>query len=199
MQETEGDGGRREGNRRERLLAIHEAAAALVEASEPAVVTIDAIAERAGVSRRTFFNYYASKEDAILGFRPLDIPEDAAAKIEGDDLTRAAHLLLAVVRTGRLTGSAQIERRRALLERFPELVQRQRQHSHDAQELVLEALAARASDEGEDQLIRRRILVLAAGMAVRFAIEHDTHLLDELTDTDLEDAVSRIRTILKDL
>jgi len=30
--------------------------------------TIEELCERAGISRRTFFNYFASKEDAVLGF-----------------------------------------------------------------------------------------------------------------------------------
>ena len=32
-----------------------------------AAATVEAITERAGVSRRTFFNYYPTKEDALLG------------------------------------------------------------------------------------------------------------------------------------
>ena len=39
--------------------------------------TIDELCERAGISRRTFFNYFASKEDAVLGI-PLHANSDEA-------------------------------------------------------------------------------------------------------------------------
>ncbi|MHC2998810.1 hypothetical protein OB08_05430 [Microbacterium sp. HJ5] len=39
--------------------------------------TIDELCERAGISRRTFFNYFASKEDAVLGI-PLHADSDEA-------------------------------------------------------------------------------------------------------------------------
>ncbi|MCT2581810.1 TetR family transcriptional regulator [Actinophytocola sp. S1-96] len=41
--------------------------------------TVDEVCERAGVSRRTFFNYFASKDDAVLG---LSARGDTAAKEE---------------------------------------------------------------------------------------------------------------------
>lgn len=33
--------------------------------------TVDEVCDEAGISRRTFFNYFASKEDAVLGFTTL--------------------------------------------------------------------------------------------------------------------------------
>jgi AcrR family transcriptional regulator len=41
--------------------------------------TVDEVCARAGVSRRTFFNYFASKDDAVLG---LSVRGDTAAKEE---------------------------------------------------------------------------------------------------------------------
>jgi AcrR family transcriptional regulator len=40
--------------------------------------TVEEVCERAGISRRTFFNYFPSKEDAILGAPGDSIPEDLA-------------------------------------------------------------------------------------------------------------------------
>src|SRR3954468_1297252 len=46
--------------------ALHEAAVRLAIAHGPARVTVEAIADEAGVSRRTFSNYFANKEEALL-------------------------------------------------------------------------------------------------------------------------------------
>lgn len=46
--------------------ALHEAAVALAIEHGPEKVTVEAIADAAEVSRRTFSNYFASKEEALL-------------------------------------------------------------------------------------------------------------------------------------
>src|ERR1700712_1655453 len=47
-------------------LALHQAALQLVAERGLDRVSIDDIAERADVSPRTFFNYFSSKDDAVL-------------------------------------------------------------------------------------------------------------------------------------
>jgi AcrR family transcriptional regulator len=51
-------------------LALHQAALELVAERGLDAVSVDDIAARADVSPRTFFNYYPSKDDAILGLDP---------------------------------------------------------------------------------------------------------------------------------
>ncbi len=55
--------------------ALHEAALQLVAERGLDSVSIDDIADRADVSPRTFFNYFSSKDDAVLGLDP-----DASAR-----------------------------------------------------------------------------------------------------------------------
>ena len=50
--------------------ALHESALRLVAERGLDAVSIDDIADRADVSPRTFFNYFAAKDDAVLGLDP---------------------------------------------------------------------------------------------------------------------------------
>lgn len=60
------DGGLRERKRQETLARITAAGLALFKANGFDATTLDAIAEAAGISRRTFFHYFKSKDDILL-------------------------------------------------------------------------------------------------------------------------------------
>ncbi len=68
----------RERRRLRTIENIREAAIALVARHGLEHVTADMIAEAAGISLRTFFNYFAYKEEALIP-PPLGFPSDAAA------------------------------------------------------------------------------------------------------------------------
>lgn len=55
--------------------SIHDAAYELVTAQGMRATTVDEIAEKAGVSPRTFFNYFPTKDDAVLGLRAPKLTE----------------------------------------------------------------------------------------------------------------------------
>lgn len=69
-----GQESRRERKRRETHRRVTEAALALFASQGYEATTLDAIAEAAGIARRTFFHYFASKE-AILAAWQSDLPE----------------------------------------------------------------------------------------------------------------------------
>ncbi len=70
--------GLRERRRRQTSADIRGAAVRLAQARGFDKVTIDEICAEAGVSTRTFFNYFANKESAIA-YGPSDIPPELAA------------------------------------------------------------------------------------------------------------------------
>jgi AcrR family transcriptional regulator len=69
----------RERRRRQTSLDIHHAALRLARQRGVDNVTVDEISVEAGVSSRTFFNYFTNEESAIA-YAPLDIPAEVAAK-----------------------------------------------------------------------------------------------------------------------
>jgi len=73
----------RERKKAETWTTLHEAAAALAQQKGLEQATVEAIAQSAGVSPRTFFNYFPAKEDAVLGLHePVLDPAEAAKEAE---------------------------------------------------------------------------------------------------------------------
>lgn len=82
------DGGPREPGLRERKKharreALIDAAHALVDEHGLEAVTVEAVCRRAGVSARTFFNYFQSKDDAVLGLAPWTLDPDLVETFVG--------------------------------------------------------------------------------------------------------------------
>jgi AcrR family transcriptional regulator len=93
--------GLRERKKAETHQALAKAALDLADRLGPDRVTVEAIADAAGVSPRTFFNYFSSKEDAIVGIAPAHssaLLADLLARPEGEpplDALRAVVLAAA--------------------------------------------------------------------------------------------------------
>ncbi|GAA1921095.1 hypothetical protein GCM10009688_27680 [Arthrobacter gandavensis] len=69
------DGGLRERKRAATHSAITSAARALTAEHGLAGFTVEELCEQVGISRRTFFNYFPAKEDAVLG-APAALPAE---------------------------------------------------------------------------------------------------------------------------
>ena len=113
--------GLRERQKAARRDALVAAAQELVGAHGLDGVTVEEICDRAGVSTRTFFNYFASKDDAVLAMGPWAMDPAAADAFvaggpTGDVMTDVEHLVVALVATppagsGRMACALELARR----------------------------------------------------------------------------------------
>jgi AcrR family transcriptional regulator len=164
--------GLRERKKAETRAALQDATLRLAARHGIDKVSIEAIADAVGVSPRTFFNYFPSKEDAIVGMSPT-VPSPVV------DLLRerpADEAPLAALRSA-LKGS--VERlqedperwmaRRQLVQRHPELAARYAARlAQVEQDLVIEI--ARRLDLDPDHDLYPGTVVGAAMAAVRVAM-----------------------------
>lgn len=152
----------RERKKRETRQAIHRAVTALAAERDLVDVTVDEICRAAGVSSRTFFNYYPSKAAAVLGSPAATLEEVLAARPALDPrlplVERAVVLVAAVVEAG-----APPERLRELVRREPELVQGALAWAADLRRTLTEHLAP-----GEPSGRAR----LAVALVVAALVEH---------------------------
>lgn len=168
----------RERKREQTWTAIHQAAAQLALAHEQiSDVSVDEIAERANISQRTFFNYFGSKEDAILGQRPPVIDDATAAAFtleEGDDLVEKVTLLVISVFRQATAGSGPAQRR-ALMRRHPGLISRGMSHVEEVRHVVEDLVVERMTEqprwrESADVDDATQLVVLIASAIMRVAI-----------------------------
>ena len=87
----------REQKRLETRLRIEDAATELVDKHSFSEVTIEEICELAGISRRTFFNYFDSKESAVLGAPSADFTKDMRERFLHEPTTNILDLVLNLV------------------------------------------------------------------------------------------------------
>jgi AcrR family transcriptional regulator len=188
--------------------AIHEAAAALAVRHGVEGTTVEAVAAAAGVSPRTFFNYFPAKEDAILGMRAPSLDPEMldGFSLEHDLLGQVSRLLLAVSRSAYAGRDA--ERRRRLLQDHPSLGRRRHELMLEAEALVRHTLAellardpAWSAGIGEHRVDEvARMLVLLGGVPLRFAITAESYSpAHGLPTEDHESALSLLHRLQEKL
>lgn len=167
----------RERKKTETWHAIHDAAAELALDEDTKHVTVEAIASEAGISQRTFFNYFPTKEDAILGVRAPRAPELPEDFLDEDGLIhRTTELLLTVGRSTYAEGDA--DRRTRLFEKFPHLLLRRREMMIEGEDLVYQTIATAMAEHpgwrdglnGHSVESVARMLTMAAGVPLRYLI-----------------------------
>lgn len=165
--------GLRERKKRQTREDLHRAALDLVEQKGLSAVTTDEIAARAGVSARTFFNYFPSKDGAVLGQSAEDLDRLKRLLTERPEDEPPLETLRTVILAAMAPSSFDLElraqRMRVLLHE-PALAPAVVGSNIRMQNVLLEAFAERRPAEGLD--LRIRVMVAAALAAVRASLEH---------------------------
>jgi AcrR family transcriptional regulator len=145
---------RRERKKQATRQSLHDAAFALVEEQGLAAVTIEAIADRADVATRTFFNYFSSKEEAVLDRdpnRPEALRQALLARPPSEDALTALRLVMEQLVAQEILDGEQLLRRMLLIRSEPLLRGAMAAMHDEMEEALVEAVARRTGqDPGAD-------------------------------------------------
>jgi AcrR family transcriptional regulator len=202
--------GLRERKRAQTRRRLEEAAIGLALRDGLDKVTIDAISERADVSPRTFFNYFDSKDDAVLGVSPPDVGDETLtrhlARYDGSDLAESLIGLLITVLGPSIDEPAMHESRLEVVRQNPELMERlmgrtarmTEQLTAAATTLIAHNGAAR-DDQPISDGVAETLLMTCAG-AIRAATRRWSTSTTDLSLEELEQrAVALVREAIEKL
>lgn len=191
----DGSPGLRERKKVETRQALRLAAIALSRPSGPDAVSVEAICERAGVAKRTFFNYFAAKEDAVLGWSEDDrghLEEAVAGRPAGEAALEALQAALATL-VDEATASAVWHAQLELLRLHPELRGRLVGPARQLEETLAAGLARRTGRPRADPELVLLAAVAATTLRVTLA-----HWLDSPEGTDGSALLARAFAALRE-
>ena len=191
--------GLRERKKRETRRAINLAALELVEEKGFAVVTTEEIAARAGVSARTFFNYFPSKEAAVIGTTAEELEsyaEQLEEVVDGETpLESLRRILAGMLAPASVDRELRAKRRRILLGEpslAPALVGNNIRIENALTAALERRLGVRAGASLEP-----RLTVAVAIAAVRACIEHQQNGGAGRLERNIDQAFDRIAAGLR--
>ncbi len=164
--------GLRERKKLERRRCIEAAAIDLFETTDFDGTTIEDIAAKADIAPRTFFYYFATKEDVVLAdyaARLELIIDELGRQPEGDGPWAALRASFLVVATDYSAERHQLVRRFAIMAENPSVYARSLQLQAGWEEALAEALAGRI---GTDNDIEARLMAAAALACMRSSLQH---------------------------
>jgi AcrR family transcriptional regulator len=152
--------------------ALQRAALALAADRGPEV-TVEEICAEVDLSPRTFFNYFSSKEEAILGEPPAVPSDEVLAEFEAGgptgDLVADLRDVLARHLEDALPTVEQMHLRRHVLEHHPELVPHMMGAFMAIERRLVEAVARR--DGAEPEGVRAHVVAGVASVAMRLSVQ----------------------------
>jgi AcrR family transcriptional regulator len=164
--------GRRERKKLATRQALQDAALRLVADRGLEQVTVEDISEAADVATRTFFNYFSSKEEALLG----DAPEKVATvhrlvadRPATESPLEAVHQVLRELALQQAQRREELLLRQRVIERHPGLLARQLGMYASFERALAAAVAERPGVPAADAL-SARVMATAAVAAARAAV-----------------------------
>ncbi|MYM20888.1 TetR family transcriptional regulator [Brevibacterium sp. 5221] len=201
----------RERKARQTRQALQDAALDLVSAGTLEGVTVAQIAERAEVSPRTFFNYFSSKEDAVVGLSAEAMNAEARRAViaslpeRSTPVEEVAYALRAVF--SKIGGKPSNGRRlRHLMGQYPQLVNHRMEITRDVESDLVEAIAERLSARGmalgDEDSTRMLILVCKAALQHTYrTLQSDpsSYESEEAAEAVFADSVHLLRSVIERL
>lgn len=175
---------------------IHDIAEKLALSKGLAAAKVEDIADAAGISRRTFFNYFPTKEDAVLGIQAPSLPDGAPERFSGsseDLLTRTVYLVMEVIRTSSVPNSS-FKRRKELRKRFPELSLRFESRAVAAEKIVYPIVAQHLSKRSSDSTSEDIEIILGMTAAI---IRYTYRIDHEIKDSSLLQSIQAFKTVIR--
>ncbi|AXL13088.1 TetR family transcriptional regulator [Microbacterium foliorum] len=149
--------------------------------------TVEDVCAEAGISRRTFFNYFESKENAVFGFTEIDPRllelEEEFVMMEGDLLDDFVAIMLR--RWALLDPLSDAPALMSVIENEPRLLRGAFERLAENERRDVALIVRR---EGESEMLRAEVVVHMTGALVRMAVDQ---LLHHHSTESIEDLVLR--------
>ena len=165
--------GLRERKKRATRRALHDAALRLALERGIEHVTVEEISAAANVSARTFFNYFPSKEQAVVGDAITFDPGQMTSTMRSSSTVLDGLREVALGVVGNMTSEReQVRMRWELIERHPSLLPQMMGRIMEFERELASALASRTGDQPEDAY--PQVGAALAGMALRVSVRRWT-------------------------
>jgi len=166
--------GLRERKKRATREALHDAALRLTLERGLEHLTVEEISAVAGVSPRTFFNYYPGKEQAIIGDDLLaaDAQQVAALMTGAASLLDGMEAIALDLAAGTATRREQVQQRWQVITRYPALITRMFARLEEFNAIVAAAVAARLGSAPDD--VYPQLMAAMTTTGIRVAVQRWT-------------------------